>query len=84
MREHNADLGIAFDGDGDRVQMVDSNGGLVDGDELIYILARAAHASGALRGPVVGTLMSNFGLEQGLADLGIEFMRANVGDRYVL
>jgi phosphoglucosamine mutase len=84
VRERNADLGIAFDGDGDRVQMVDGNGGLVDGDELIYILARDAHTRGSLRGPVVGTLMSNFGLEQGLGDLGIEFLRVNVGDRYVL
>src|SRR5690348_2638167 len=84
VRERHADLGIAFDGDGDRVQMVDRNGGLVDGDDLIYILARDAHVRGALRGPVVGTLMSNFGLEQGLGDLGIEFLRANVGDRYVL
>lgn len=84
VRERKADIGIAFDGDGDRVQMVDRNGGLVDGDDLIYILARDAHARGALRGPVVGTLMSNFGLEQGLGDLGIEFLRANVGDRYVL
>jgi phosphoglucosamine mutase len=84
VRERHADLGIAFDGDGDRVQMVDRNGGTVDGDDLIYILARDAHARGELRGPVVGTLMSNFGLEQGLTDLGIAFMRANVGDRYVL
>lgn len=84
VRERHADIGIAFDGDGDRVQMVDRNGDLVDGDDLIYVLARDAHARGALRGPVVGTLMSNFGLEQGLGDLGIAFMRVNVGDRYVL
>ncbi len=82
--ERGADLGIAFDGDGDRVQMVDSRGQLVDGDDLLYILARDARARGALRGPVVGTLMSNFGLERRLRELEIEFLRANVGDRYVL
>ena len=84
VRERNADLGIAFDGDGDRVQMIDRNGALVDGDDLIYVLARDARARGALRGPVIGTLMSNYGLEQALGDLGIAFMRVNVGDRYVL
>ena len=82
--EMHADIGIAFDGDGDRVQMIDRHGALVDGDDLLYLLARDAHARGALRGPVIGTLMSNFGLEQGLSDLGIEFVRVNVGDRYVL
>jgi phosphoglucosamine mutase len=84
VKEEGADLGIAFDGDGDRVQMVDRNGGLVDGDDLIYILARDAHARGALRGPVIGTLMSNYGREQALGDLGVAFMRVNVGDRHVL
>lgn len=79
-----ADLGIAFDGDGDRVQMVDARGALVDGDEMLYILARAARARGTLRGPVVGTLMSNYGLERRLRELGMDFVRANVGDRYVM
>ncbi|HET6632678.1 MAG TPA: phosphoglucosamine mutase [Rhodanobacteraceae bacterium] len=84
VRERGADLGIAFDGDGDRVQMVDRTGALVDGDDLLYILARDWRARGRLRGPVVGTLMSNFGLQQALAALDIEFVRAKVGDRHVL
>lgn len=79
-----ADLGIAFDGDGDRVQMVDRNGSLVDGDELLYVLATDWHRSGRLRGPLVGTLMSNYGLERAMRELGVPFIRANVGDRYVL
>jgi phosphoglucosamine mutase len=79
-----ADLGIAFDGDGDRVQMVDASGRLVDGDELLYVLARDWHASGRLCGPLVGTLMSNYGLERAMRELGVAFLRANVGDRYVL
>ena len=79
-----ADLGIAFDGDGDRVLMVDGDGNLVDGDQLLYVLAAAGHAAGTLNGPVVGTSMTNLGLERALAEIGIEFMRANVGDRYVL
>lgn len=79
-----ADLGVAFDGDGDRVLMVDHAGRLVDGDQLLYLLARARHEGGALAGPVVGTLMSNLGLERALGSLGIEFLRASVGDRYVL
>lgn len=79
-----ADLGIAFDGDGDRVQMVDSSGAIVDGDQLLYVLATDWHASGRLRGPLVGTLMSNYGLECAMRDLGVPFLRANVGDRYVL
>jgi phosphoglucosamine mutase len=79
-----ADLGIAFDGDGDRVQMIDASGNLVDGDELLYVLARDWHANGRLRGPLVGTLMSNYGLERAMRELGITFLRANVGDRYVL
>jgi len=78
-----ADLGIAFDGDGDRVLLVDSHGRLLDGDAMIYVLARDWQESGRLRGPVVGTLMTNFALEQALADLGIEFIRAKVGDRFV-
>ena len=79
-----ADLGVAFDGDGDRVQMVDRHGRLVDGDQLLYVLARDWHASGRLRGPLVGTLMSNFGLERAMGELGVPFLRANVGDRHVL
>jgi len=79
-----ADVGIALDGDGDRVLMVDHEGRLVDGDQLIYLLARAARDEGRLQGPVVGTQMTNLGLERALAELGIEFRRAQVGDRYVL
>jgi len=79
-----ADLGIALDGDGDRVLMVDHNGQLVDGDQLLWVLASAWHRSAQLVGPVIGTLMSNLGLENGLKDLGVEFRRARVGDRYVL
>lgn len=79
-----ADLGIALDGDGDRLLMVDHEGSLVDGDQLLYVLATAWQAAGQLRGPVVGTLMSNFGLERALQGQGIEFHRAQVGDRYVL
>jgi phosphoglucosamine mutase len=79
-----ADLGIAFDGDGDRVQMIDRHGALVDGDQLLYVLATDWRASGRLRGPLVGTLMSNYGLERAMRELGVAFLRANVGDRYVL
>ncbi|MCB1842784.1 MAG: phosphoglucosamine mutase, partial [Halioglobus sp.] len=79
-----ADVGIALDGDGDRVVMVDETGKLLDGDQLLYILARARHTEGKLRGPVVGTVMSNLGLEHALRDLCIEFRRVQVGDRYVL
>lgn len=78
-----ADLGIAFDGDGDRVLFVDSEGELLDGDDLLHILAIEWHRSGRLRGPVVGTLMTNMALELKLAGQGIAFSRANVGDRYV-
>ncbi|WP_339461633.1 phosphoglucosamine mutase [Pseudomonas sp. EA_105y_Pfl2_R69] len=79
-----ADLGIAFDGDADRVLMVDHTGTLVDGDELLFIIARDLHERGKLQGGVVGTLMSNLGLELALADLGVPFVRAKVGDRYVI
>lgn len=79
-----ADLGIAFDGDADRVLMVDHSGALVDGDELLFIIARDLLERGKLQGGVVGTLMSNLGLELVLADLGIPFARAKVGDRYVI
>lgn len=83
VREHGADAGIALDGDGDRCIMADAAGVPVDGDQLLYAIARARQAEGALRGPVVGTLMSNLGLERALARAGIEFERAQVGDRYV-
>jgi len=79
-----ADLGVAFDGDGDRLIMVDHTGYVVDGDELLYIIARHAQQQGQLRGGVVGTLMSNLGLELALKELGIPFVRAKVGDRYVM
>ncbi|HUA79398.1 MAG TPA: phosphoglucosamine mutase [Dyella sp.] len=82
--EHKADIGFAFDGDGDRVQVVDHNGALGDGDDMLYVLARSWQARGQLKGPVVGTLMSNYGLQQALAGLGVELIRANVGDRFVL
>ncbi|HET8898520.1 MAG TPA: phosphoglucosamine mutase [Rhodanobacteraceae bacterium] len=82
--EQGADLGIAFDGDGDRVQMVDRHGVLADGDDLLYVLARDWQAGGRLQGPLVGTLMSNFGLERALDELGVPFLRARVGDRHVL
>ena len=79
-----AHVGFALDGDGDRVVMVDERGNLVDGDRLLYIIARDRHESQALRGPVIGTVMSNLGLELALRELGIDFRRASVGDRYVL
>ncbi len=79
-----ADLGIALDGDGDRVIMVDHRGEVVDGDELLYIIARAHHEEGRMQGGVVGTQMSNLGLELALKGLGIPFERAAVGDRYVM
>jgi phosphoglucosamine mutase len=79
-----ADLGIAFDGDGDRVLMVDHTGAIVDGDELLFIIARDLLERGKLDGGVVGTLMSNLGLELALGELKIPFTRANVGDRYVM
>jgi phosphoglucosamine mutase len=79
-----AQLGIAFDGDGDRVVMVDERGNLVDGDDLLYIIAVQRRAERRLRGPVVGTLMSNLGLEQALRAQGLAFERVAVGDRHVL
>jgi phosphoglucosamine mutase len=82
--EHQADLGIALDGDGDRVMMIDQHGVQVDGDEILYILAKDAKLSKHLTGGVVGTLMSNLALEQAFAAMGIPFVRAKVGDRYVM
>jgi phosphoglucosamine mutase len=79
-----AQAGIALDGDGDRLVMIDHLGRIVDGDQLLYVIARARHERNALTGPVVGTVMSNLGLEHALAKQGIGFRRAKVGDRYVL
>jgi phosphoglucosamine mutase len=84
VREHRADLGVAFDGDGDRVIMVDADGATVDGDELLFIIAEDRHADGLLDGSVVGTVMTNRGLEEALKLLGVGFRRAKVGDRYVM
>lgn len=81
---HGAHLGIAFDGDGDRVIMVDHTGAVVDGDELLFIIARDRKQLGQLRGPIVGTMMSNLGLEHALAREEIVLQRAQVGDRYVM
>ncbi|MEE7628068.1 phosphoglucosamine mutase [Methylobacter sp. Wu8] len=81
---YRADFGIALDGDGDRLVMVDHKGEIVDGDELIYIIAKARLDEGLMSGPVVGTLMTNLGMEHGLKKLGIDLLRANVGDRYVM
>ena len=82
--DEGADLGIALDGDADRLIMVDHTGKLIDGDQLLYVVARDRKESGAVVGGVVGTLMSNFGLELALQELGVEFVRAKVGDRYVM
>lgn len=79
-----AAVGIALDGDGDRIAMVDEHGNLIDGDQLLYILATARKEEGTLQGPIVGTVMSNLGLEHALRRHEIEFRRASVGDRYVL
>ena len=87
MQEHvvkcGADLGIALDGDGDRVVFADSNGDLVDGDDLLYVIASAGKAEGTFTGGVVGTVMTNFGLELAFADLDIPFVRTDVGDRHI-
>ncbi|PWI35397.1 phosphoglucosamine mutase [Vibrio albus] len=82
--DEQADLGLAFDGDGDRLIMVDHEGNKVDGDQIAYMIARDALRRGELKGGVVGTLMSNLGMENGLKNLGIPFERAAVGDRYVM
>ena len=84
MVERNADLGIALDGDGDRVIMVDSNGQCVDGDQILYIIGFARHIADRLNGGIVGTFMSNFGLERACFQNNIPFKRAAVGDRYVI
>jgi phosphoglucosamine mutase len=82
--EHHADLGIALDGDADRCLLVTASGQEVDGDEILFVIARQRLKAGVLRGPVVGTVMSNLGLERALSVLGVPFERAAVGDRYVL
>jgi phosphoglucosamine mutase len=83
VRKRKADIGIALDGDGDRVILADSNGEIVDGDEMLYIIARSRQQEGTLEGGVVGTVMSNFGLEQALEGHGIPFVRTPVGDRHI-
>jgi len=82
--EHHADLGIALDGDGDRLVMVDADGTLYDGDQLMYVIARHRQALGLLHGGVVGTQMTNLAFEHAIQGLGIPFARARVGDRYVM
>lgn len=82
--EHNADVGVAYDGDGDRVMMVDHNGRVFDGDDIVYIIACQAANDDMLGGGVVGTVMSNMGLENALKSRGIDFARSKVGDRYVM
>jgi phosphoglucosamine mutase len=82
--QNQADIGIAFDGDGDRLAMVDSKGQIIDGDEILYIIAKARMAAGDEQKGIAGTLMSNMGLELAVKDLGLEFVRTDVGDRYVL
>jgi phosphoglucosamine mutase len=82
--KNKADLGFALDGDGDRLMLVDHKGNVIDGDQIVYIIARDALKSGRLQGGVVGTVMSNLGLEVALGDLGVPFVRSKVGDRYVM
>lgn len=82
--DHRADLGIALDGDGDRLIMADASGALYDGDQLVYVIAKFRHQQAMLKGGVVGTLMTNLAMEHALAKLDIPFVRAKVGDRYVL
>lgn len=84
VQQHRADIGIAFDGDGDRLILVDEQGNIVDGDEILFILSRAYHREGRLTGGVVGTLMTNMGLEIALKELNIPFKRSKVGDKYVM
>jgi len=84
VKQHQADFGIALDGDGDRLMMADRDGRIFDGDQLVYIIARHRMASGAMKGGVAGTLMTNLGMEHALGRLSLAFGRAKVGDRYVL
>ncbi|MFA6120612.1 MAG: phosphoglucosamine mutase [Sideroxydans sp.] len=82
--EHNADIGLALDGDGDRLIMVDAQGKLYDGDQLLYVIAKQRQAQGTMKGGIVGTLMTNLAFEHSMQKLGIPFARAKVGDRYVM
>jgi hypothetical protein len=82
--QHRADFGIAFDGDGDRLAMADRDGTIFDGDQLLYAMVKHRHGEGRLAGGVAGTLMTNFALERRLKEMGVDFARAKVGDRYVL
>ena len=82
--EHNADIGLALDGDGDRLVMVDAQGKLYDGDQLLYVIAKQRQAQGTMKGGMVGTLMTNLAFEHAMQKLGIPFARAKVGDRYVM
>jgi len=82
--EHNADIGLALDGDGDRLIMVDAQGKLYDGDQLLYVIAKQRQAQGTMKGGMVGTLMTNLAFEHAMQKLGIPFARAKVGDRYVM
>jgi phosphoglucosamine mutase len=82
--KNKADLGFALDGDGDRLMLVDHKGNVIDGDQIVYIIARDALKNGRLQGGVVGTVMSNLGLEVALGTLGVPFARSKVGDRYVM
>ena len=84
MLRHRADFGIALDGDGDRLMMADADGRVYDGDQLVYAIAKHRYQTGAMRGGVAGTLMTNLGMEHALGRMGIPFARAKVGDRYVL
>lgn len=84
VKEEKADLGVAFDGDGDRLVLVDHTGYVIDGDEILYILAKDQKESGTLKGGIVGTLMTNMGLQVALEQLEIPLIRAKVGDRYVM
>jgi len=82
--EHQADLGIALDGDGDRVVMIDHKGHVLDGDELLYIIVKHQASCGSLKGGIVGTVMSNLGFELAIKQLGVDFVRVPVGDRYII
>lgn len=82
--QEKADIGVGLDGDGDRVILVDSKGCIVDGDQILYIIAKDRHSKGLLHGGIVGTIMSNYGLQKAAEDLGVHFYRTQVGDRYVL
>ena len=82
--KNHADLGIALDGDADRIMMVDHQGEIIDGDQIIYMITRDRLRTQTMKGPVVGTLMSNLGLEKAIEEMGLTFIRAGVGDRYVI